>query len=381
MAQMLYFVAGEHSGDIRAAELIKALQKKRPDWRFSGLGGPRMQGLAGSGLTDWVEDAAVLGLWEVLKRYRWFKQRFEETRREIEELKPDAVVFVDYPGFNLRLAKALSEKVPFVRRVYYISPQVWAWNKGRIRGMATCLDLMLCLFPFEAELFQRAGLPAVCMGHPMVEQLETHRINQSREENLIALFPGSRANEISRIFPLMVKVVADLHERFPDWKFEAAAASLSLESQMREIANTHAKKSLPLVIKQGGSHELMQRAWCGVVTSGTATLEASYYGLPYCLVYKVAWPTYLLGRSLIDIEFLGLANILAGREIVHEFIQHEANVGNVSSFLEAAMTDASLRREIEGDLQEVSARLGSGGAAEIAAGAVVDLLDKRNNED
>jgi len=381
MAQMLYFVAGEHSGDIRAAELIKALQKKRPDWRFSGLGGPRMQGIAGSGLTDWVEDAAVLGLWEVLKRYRWFKQRFEETRREIEELKPDAVVFVDYPGFNLRLAKALSEKVPFVRRVYYISPQVWAWNKGRIRGMATCLDLMLCLFPFEAELFQRAGLPAVCMGHPMVEQLETHRINQSREENLIALFPGSRANEISRIFPLMVKVVADLHERFPDWKFEAAAASLSLESQMREIANTHAKKSLPLVIKQGGSHELMQRAWCGVVTSGTATLEASYYGLPYCLVYKVAWPTYLLGRSLIDIEFLGLANILAGREIVHEFIQHEANVGNVSSFLEAAMTDASLRREIEGDLQEVSARLGSGGAAEIAAGAVVDLLDKRNNED
>ncbi len=381
MAQMLYFVAGEHSGDIRGAELIKALRKKRPDWRFSGLGGPRMRDLAGSGLTDWVEDAAVLGLWEVLKRYRWFKQRFEETRREIEELRPDAVVFVDYPGFNMRLAKALSEKVPFVRRVYYISPQVWAWNKGRIRGMATCLDLMLCLFPFEAKLFQRAGLPAVCMGHPMVDQLETHRINQSREENLIALFPGSRANEISRIFPLMVKVVAELHERFPDWKFEAAAASLPLESQMREIANTHAKKSLPLVIKQGGSHELMQRAWCGVVTSGTATLEASYYGLPYCLVYKVTWPTYLLGRVLIDIDFLGLANILAGREIVHEFIQHEANVGNVSSFLEAAMTDAALRREIAGDLEEVSARLGSGGAAEIAAGAVVDLLEKRNNED
>ena len=381
MAQMLYFVAGEHSGDIRGAELIKALQRERPDWRFSGLGGPRMRDLAGSGMKDWVENAAVLGLWEVLKRYGWFKKRFEETKREIEKLRPDAVVFVDYPGFNMRLAKALSEKVPSVRRIYYISPQVWAWNKGRIRGMATCLDLMLCLFPFEAELFQRAGLPAVCMGHPMVEQLERHRISQPREKNLVALFPGSRANEISRIFPLMVKVVAELQERFPDWKFETAAASGALENQMREIVDTHAQKPLRLVIRQGGSHELMQRAWCGVVTSGTATLEASYYGLPYCLVYKVAWPTYLLGRALIDIDFLGLANILAGREIVHEFIQHEANVGNVSSFVEAVMTDPQLWKEIEADLQEVSAGLGNGAAAEVAAGAVVDLLEQRNNGD
>ena len=247
--------------------------------------------------------------------------------------------------------------------------------------MATCLDLMLCLFPFEAELFQRAGLPAVCMGHPMVEQLERHRISQPREKNLVALFPGSRANEISRIFPLMVKVVAELQERFPDWKFETAAASGALENQMREIVDTHAQKPLRLVIRQGGSHELMQRAWCGVVTSGTATLEASYYGLPYCLVYKVAWPTYLLGRALIDIDFLGLANILAGREIVHEFIQHEANVGNVSSFVEAVMTDPHLWGEIEADLQEVSAGLGNGAAAEIAAGAVVDLLEQRNNGD
>ena len=146
MAQMLYFVAGEHSGDIRGAELIKALKRERPDWRFRGLGGPRMKDLAGSGMIDWVEDAAVLGLWEVLKRYGWFKKRFEDTKREIEELKPDAVVFVDYPGFNMRLAKALAEEVPLVRRIYYISPQVWAWNKGRIRDMATCLDLMLCLF-------------------------------------------------------------------------------------------------------------------------------------------------------------------------------------------------------------------------------------------
>lgn len=376
MAQMLYFVAGEHSGDIRGAELIEALRRSHPDLSFYGLGGPRMRELAGSGMTDWVEDAAVLGLWEVLKRYGWFKARFEETKQEIEDLKPDAVVFVDYPGFNMRLAKALHRNAPSVRKIYYISPQVWAWNRGRIKGMAQWLDLVLCLFPFEAELFQKAGLPAVCMGHPMVKQLEENRIQQSREKNLIALFPGSRANEISRIFPTMVEVTASLHERFPDWRFEAAAASRSLEEQMREIAETHGESSLPLVIRRGSSHELMQQAWFGVVTSGTATLEASYYGLPYCLVYRVAWPTYLLGRVLIDIEFLGLANILAGREVVREFIQHDASVGNISSFVEGVMTDPHLWGEIEGDLRKVSSLLGTGGAAEIAAGAIVNLLDK-----
>ena len=170
MAQMLYFVAGAHSGDIRGAELIEALRRSHPDLSFCGLGGPRMRELAGAGMTDWVEDAAVLGLWEGLKRYGWFKARFEETKQEIEDLKPDAVVFVDYPGFNMRLAKALHRNAPSVRKIYYISPQVWAWNRGRIKGMAQWLDLVLCLFPFEAELFQKAGLPAVCMGHPMVQQ-------------------------------------------------------------------------------------------------------------------------------------------------------------------------------------------------------------------
>ena len=177
----------------------------------------------------------------------------------------------------------------------------------------------------------------------------------------------------------MVEVVAHLHEKFPAWRFEASAASQLMENQMRFILDAHPVKQLPLEIVQGRSHELMQRAWSGVVTSGTATLEASYYGLPYCLVYKVAWLTYLAGRAVVDIEHLGLANILAGREIVHEFIQHEANAANISSFLESVMTDELRWRELERNLLGAAARLGGGGAAKIAARAIVDLLEEQSD--
>jgi lipid-A-disaccharide synthase len=149
---------------------------------------------------------------------------------------------------------------------------------------------------------------------------------------------------------------------------------------MRGILEEHGGKGLPLEIVAGKSHELMQRAWCGVVTSGTATLEATYFGLPYCLVYKVAWPTYLAGRAVIDIEHLGMANILAGREIVHEFIQHEATVGNVASFVESVMTDSVRRNELERDLLETAAKLGGGGAAKVAAQAIVELLESERDE-
>lgn len=381
MARKLYLIAGEHSGDTRGAELMKAVQELCPEVEFCGLGGPKMRVLAGESISDWVDDAAVVGVWEVLKRYTWFKERLARTQAEIEEEDPDAVIFVDYPGFNLRIAQALHEKGSSARLINYISPQVWAWNKGRIPRMARWLDLMLCLFPFEKELFEEAGLPTVCMGHPMVDQLEDERIETSREAKLVGLFPGSREREVYRLFPLMVDVVAELHEKYPEWIFEASAASESAEQKMRAIIEARDAGRLPIEIVLRKSHELMQRAWCGVVASGTATLEATYYGLPYCLVYKVAWPTYLLGRVMVDIEHLGMANILARREIVHEFIQHEASVANVTSFVESVMTDEVRWKELERDLLETGAKLGEGGAAQKAAAAIVELLRNGNQDD
>ncbi len=354
---------------------MKALRARRPDWEFRGLGGPKLADLSSGAVRDWVDQAAVVGIWDVMKRYTWFKARFAETQCEIDGLDPDAVIFVDYPGFNLRMARALHGGAGRARLIHFVSPQVWAWNKGRIPRLAEWLDLMLCLFPFEVEHFEAAGLRTVCVGHPIVDQLEGERIAGDRVESLIGLFPGSRQHEVMRLFPLMVEVVKDLHGRYPGWTFKASAASESLQLMMRRILEEADAGGLPIEIVTGGSHELMQLAWCGVVASGTATLEATYYGLPYCLVYKVAWPSYLAGRAVVDIEHLGMANILAQREIVHEFIQHDASVENIVSFVESIMTDEMRREELVRNLLETAAKLGKGGAAAVAAKAIVDLLE------
>lgn len=334
-----------------------------------------MRQFSGGAIEDWVEDAAVVGLWEVLKRYGYFKERLEAAKSEIAALDPDLLILVDYPGFNLRLAQAVRASGARTKIVDYVSPQVWAWNKGRVFKMAEYLDLMLCLFPFEVELFESAGLKTVCMGHPLVDQLNAARINEPPRAGLIGLFPGSREREVMRLFPVMLDAVKELRAKQPEWRFASAAASKVLMEKMSEMQARAGVPGEVLSLQLGGSHELMQRAVTGVVASGTATLEAAFYGMPYCLAYKVAWPTYLAGRALVKIECIGLANILAGRQIVPEFIQHEATGGNVASFLESMMTDPGRQEEMRGNLLEAAAKLGDGGAAGRAADAILELFD------
>jgi lipid-A-disaccharide synthase len=242
--------------------------------------------------------------------------------------------------------------------------------------MADYLDLMLCLFPFEKELFEEAGLRTVWMGHPMVDQLEENRVDGGREKGLVGLFPGSREREVVRLFPLMVESARRLREKHPEWRFEAAAASGKLADIMGGLVREVGAPDDLVAIRTGTSQELMQRAEAGVVASGTATLEAAYYGLPYCLVYKVAWPTYFAARVLVELDSIGMVNILARRQVVHEFVQREANADNVTSFLESVMTDEVLRRELQAGLLEAAALLGEGGAADRAAEAIVNLLEE-----
>src|SRR5438132_4089878 len=191
-AKKIYFVAGEVSGDTHGSALMRALRDLDPDFSFVGRGGPQMKAIARSQFHDWIDEAAVVGLWEVVKNYRYFRKKFREALDEIEKEKSDAVVLIDYPGFNLRLARALRRQSPSRKIIYYISPQVWAWNRGRIKQMARWLDLMLCIFPFEAELYNKSGLRTVFVGHPMIERLSGQKIETERDPNLIALFPGSR---------------------------------------------------------------------------------------------------------------------------------------------------------------------------------------------
>ena len=327
-----------------------------------------------AGTRDWVEDAAVMGVWEVLKRYGWFKARFDEMLGEVKRFQPDVLLLIDYPGFNLRFAKAVKRECPKVRLVYYISPQVWAWNKRRIPKMVELLDQMMCLFPFEQPIFQDAGLKTTFVGHPLVDELlERQDKGIVRDVKLVGLFPGSREREVSSLFPMMVESARQLHEWREDLRFEAPAASPKLAEQMRDLIKTAGAERF-VTITDGGAHALMQRAVCGVIASGTATLEAAFFGLPYCLVYKVAGLTYVMARILVEIKYIGIVNILAGEEVVDEFIQGAAEPVNVVPALRKFIESPETREALQARLADTASKLGDPGAHARAAGVVAEWL-------
>lgn len=371
MAGRIYVVAGELSGDAHGAGLLRALHHLHPAVEIAGAGGPEMVATGGPAVRDWVDEAAVIGLWEVLKRYGWFKARFDEMLAEAKAMRPDVLLLIDYPGFNLRFAEAVKRELPETRIVYYISPQVWAWNKGRIPKMAELIDELLCLFPFEVPILEEGGVKATFVGHPLVDELEERRIpDVVREAGLIALLPGSRTREIERLFPIMLETAREMLATRPGIRFEAPAASPKLAKTMREMVEESGLES-SVQVTDGGSHALMQRAECGVIASGTATLEAAYFGLPYCLIYKVAWPTYVIGRQLLKVDHIGLVNILAGRGVVEEFIQADADAKLVAAELNRLLDDPAYRERLQATLAETSAKLGGLGAHERAA-VIVD---------
>jgi lipid-A-disaccharide synthase len=374
MSKRLYVVAGELSGDAHGAGLLRALKTMVPAVEIHGAGGPEMAAVAGPCLRDWVEDAAVMGVWEVLKRYGWFKQRFAEMLDEVRAFRPDVLLLVDYPGYNLRFAEAVTREYPETRLVYYISPQVWAWHKGRVPKMARLLDEMLCLFPFEQPIFENAGLKTSFVGHPLVDELEEKKLPDARpDESLIGLFPGSREREVARLFPMMIETAARLRAWRGDLKFEVPAASAKLAGQIRGLLAA-ADADGWITVNTGGSHALMQQACCAVIASGTATLEAAYYGLPYCLVYRVAPLTYALARMLVKIKHIGLVNILAGEEVVREFVQADAEPLAVSRELRELIESPQKRAALQARLAETTAKLGGHGAHERAARAVAQWL-------
>ncbi len=234
----LWFVAGEASGDARAAEVMNAsCIRSIQMFAFVGAGGPKMQALAAKPFDNWIAEAGVLGLWDVLKHYGYFRRKFFRMLDQIDETRPDAVVLVDYPGFNLRLAKALRRRRFPGKILYYISPQVWAWNRGRIPQMARLLDLMICVFPFEKPMYEASGLHTVFAGHPLLEALASRKDGEwLRDDHLLGLFPGSREREVKRIFPIMVEASRLILKQRPDVRFEAAAASEPHASRMQHMA-------------------------------------------------------------------------------------------------------------------------------------------------
>ena len=419
----IYFVAGEVSADNHGAALMRSLRELDPGLRFIGRGGPQMQEIAGNQFKNWIGDAAVLGLWEVLRKYGYFREQFRETIKEILESKADAVVLIDYPGFNLRLARALRKKprkLSGQKIIYYISPQVWAWNRGRIKRMARSIDLVLCIFPFETDLYNESGLRAVFVGHPMIERLQANKLDGERDPNLIGLFPGSRPREVRKIFPVIIDTARLLLQSNSTLRFQVAAASDELAREMSQMLNgdlhplpyakgvetRQASKELQrmsaiggmtttprplsrgegrgsgeasqnsqvIQIRAGETAALMQRAFVGIVASGSATLEAAYFRMPFVLIYKVAVPTYLAARLVVNVKYLGMPNLLAGKEVVPEFIQYRAKPAAIAKAVQLLMEDARVRERMISEFDAIVGKVGTDGASEKAARVIVDEI-------
>lgn len=375
---LLYIVAGELSGDKHGSLMLRELKSLLPDTEVRGLGGPLMHEEYPE-IEDWADEAAVVGFVEVAKNFLFFRRHFIALLHQIKKDKPDVLVLLDYPGFNLRMAEAVKRESPGTKIVYFISPQVWAWHKGRIPKMVRIIDLMLCIFPFEKVLFETAGLPTEFVGHPLVDDINARKNEHIREPHLIGLFPGSRSREIERNFPTMLQTALLLKKEHPDWTFETGASSEKFALRLKEICDSLNVPQNLVNIRLGNYHDLMDRASAAIIASGTATMEAALHELPYVLIYKMNPFTFWMAKKLVTIKFIGMVNILSGRSIVKELIQDDFTPRKAADEIERLMSD-EYREDILKGMKASVDMLGQGGAARNAAEAIVRLVTPESTD-
>ncbi len=372
----LMIIAGEISGDMHAANIVRAIKQKHPDYEFYGIGGPAMRDAGVETFYD-IKDMAVMGIVEVLKHFKFFKKVFTEMQELAISRKPDAVILVDYPGFNLRLAEKIHAKG--IKVIYYICPQVWAWHRERIPKMAAIIDKLITIFPFEAEYFKGTGLDVTFAGHPLVDEAE--KIHQSPIRRLpwndnpgIALLPGSRKTEIERILPVMWQAAGLLAKEQPDLKFIIATPSEQQSDIVRNIIKKLKNGPEQYHIISNNTREILRQARAAIVASGTATIETALMLCPMVITYKVAPLTYLIGKMLVKIEYIGMANIVAGKLICPELIQHQATPAAISDAIRPLIQDTPERNTMIKELKTVKEKLGSGNAAQNAARQILECV-------
>ena len=376
-APRFIIVAGEASGDMHAAHLVRALKERCPRAVFSGLGGPKMAE-EGVGLLTDMTRLAVVGFVEVLKHYLEIRKIFHALLAHVQETRPDAVILVDYPGFNLRLAPEI--KKLGVRVIYYISPQVWAWKEKRVETIRAYTDRMLVLFPFEKGFYARHNIDVALVGHPLVDTvrvdkeprdyLRAHGIPEG--DIVIGLLPGSRLNEIAQLLPVMLeaghRIKAKTLSPVKFLLFKAPTISRALLDQYIS------QQDLPVRIMETGVYDGIQACNLCLVASGTATLETAILNTPMVVIYKTSFLTWLLAKLFVKIPCIGLVNVVAGRKIVPECIQQEATAQTVGLEAMKILSNAERRIQIKKELSRVKELLGEPGASVRAAEEVLAAI-------
>jgi len=379
MAQIkrIFIVCGEHSGDILAGNLAAAIKSLDPDIEISGVGGINLA-KARCEIFYNIRELSVMGFFDVLKKLPRFFRLKKIILERIKSEKPDAIILVDFSGFNLRLAKAINKSIPVI---YYVSPQVWASRESRIEDIRKFISKIIVLFKFEEEFYKKRAIPATWVGHPLVDlvkptlQREEFLTNfrLSPDKKIIALLPGSRKQEVKLILPIMLKAAYLINRAIPQTQF-IIAKSPNLETQI--YRNEYKKFPLDLKIIESKTHDCLNMAEASMVCSGTATLEAAIIQKPFVIVYKTKLLNYLLYRPQIKIPYIGMVNIVAGKKIVPEFIQFDASPRKIADSILKFLREPHNANRLSQELKTVTDSLGTSGAANRAAKLILDFLQK-----
>ncbi|HHS13859.1 MAG TPA: lipid-A-disaccharide synthase [bacterium] len=369
------WVAGEPSGDLHGAALIEKLRMKAPEIDCFGIGGDRMAD-EGVEICRHMRDMAFMGFWEVIRHLPFIRRVFREMRTLMKKRRPDVLVLIDYPGFNLRLAAMAKRfRIPVM---YYISPQIWAWGAHRIKKIRRLVDQMVVIFPFEEDLYRSAGVNVRFVGHPLKDQVRVSGSSWSflRQHGFeprattLALLPGSRQHEVAGLLPAMVDAFVRLQKEIPNLQgFVGKAASLSENTYLPHI------KSIPrLKLLENETYEIMAHADFALAASGTATLEIAILETPMVILYRISPVSFFIARHLVRIDHIGLVNIIAGKEIVPELLQKRARGSILSRVVSELLSDQDRLKTMRLELRRVSNLLGPPGASARAADVLFGML-------
>lgn len=367
-----YIIAGEASGDLHGSNLMKALLKKDKEAEIRFWGGDLMQA-AGGTLVKHYRELAFMGFVEVLFNLKTILNNIKFCKADISQFQPDVIIFIDYPGFNMRIAQWAKEKG--IKTHYYISPQIWAWKENRIKAIKRDVDKMYVILPFEKNFYEdKHRFPVEFVGHPLIDAIQNQKPidatdfkteNNLNEKPIIALLPGSRKQEITKMLSLMLSIVDD----FPEYQFVIAGAP----SQEYEFYKTFITKSNIKFISNK-TYNLLKIAHAALVTSGTATLETALFKVPEVVCYKGNWISYQIAKRIITLKYISLVNLIMDEEVVTELIQDECNTKNIKKELNKLL-DPNYRSELLAKYDELEQKLGGSGASEKTAQLIITDLN------
>ena len=379
-SKKVMMVTGEASGDLHGAHLMEAVHRINPGNQFSGMGGEALK-KAGMNLLYPNQSLSVVGITEVLLKLKAIRKTLHGLKQFLEREQPDLLILIDFPDFNLRLAKFAHRRgIPVL---YYISPQVWAWRPGRVKLIARWVKKMVVFFPFEVPIYKAAGVDVECVGHPLLDVVKPSRSKEETAKQLgldpakpiVGLLPGSRSQELERLLPVLLDTARLLHQENPDLQFVIPLApGLTKESVARWMNNAWVRVTLA----EGQTYDVMNLSDLLIMASGTATLEAALLGKPMVIIYKVSPLSYWVGRALVRVKHIGLVNLVAGKGIAPELIQKDASPEKIAQEALRILNDPNVLQGMTEAMIQVRQNLGEPGAVERAACIVTSMLENGN---